>query len=327
MAGRRLAGRRRLLRALGPEDTDVLRRYLSGPIDGLVFFFNGDRGRAVLGEVIRAGHGVQQVYVPRCRVRTDRTAECCRRLGVRMATTGNVNAPEFVSELISINPRLLVIAGYSTVFRRSLLDAAKLGAINLHAGRLPEYRGGSPLNWQIINGEPEAGICVIQADEGIDTGDVLAETSIPIAPDDTITDLHRRANELFPTLVLDVLTALDAGDVARRVQDESRAGYWHQRNDGDGRIRWSTSTARQVRDLVRAVTRPYPGAFFEHDGRRIRVWRTGSADFGLRGVPGRVCYMRGQGPYVICTDGAVLLQEVTDDAGSPVRLDRGIHLC
>lgn len=295
-------------------------------MNGLVFFLNGDRGLAVLEKVIHTGHGVRQVYASGRQDQLKRTAEYCRRLGVRMAGANNVNAPEFVSELGSINPRLLVVAGYSTIFRRPLLDTAKSGAINLHAGRLPEYRGGSPLNWQIINGEPEAGLSVIQMDEGIDTGEVLAEARMPIAPDDTIADLHERANGLFPALVLDVLTALDTGDVNRGAQDESRARYWHQRNDEDGRIGWATSTTRQVLDLVRAVTRPYPGAFFEHDSRRIRVYRARPADFELRGAPGRVCYVQGQGPYVVCADGAVLLQDVAAEDGSAARIAHGVHL-
>ena len=98
-------------------------------MNGLVFFLNGDRVLAVLEKVIHTGHGVRQVYASGRRDQLKRTAEYCRRLGVRMAGANNVNAPEFVSEPGSTNPRLLVVAGYSTIFRRPLLDTAKLGAI------------------------------------------------------------------------------------------------------------------------------------------------------------------------------------------------------
>ncbi len=176
-------------------------------MNGIYLFMNGDRGIAVARAVVEAGHKVAQIFVPADREDSAKIIPKCEDLRVPVAQVKNVNSPDFVGTISRSRPRLLIIGGFSTIFRRSLIDTAELGAVNLHAGRLPKYRGGSPLNWQIINGEREAGISVISVDEGIDTGSLVAEARIPITEEDTIATLHDKANALFPRLVLEALDA------------------------------------------------------------------------------------------------------------------------
>ena len=207
-----------------------------------------------------------------------------------------------------------------------MIEAPELGTINLHAGRLPEYRGGSPLNWQIINGEREAGISVVRMGHDIDSGEVLAEERIPISEAVTIADLHERAHALFPDLVLDVVGRFERGKLDGRSQATGNIGYWHQRNDDDGRIDWRHLMARQVFDLVRAVTRPYPGAFADLDGQRLRIYSVEIPERIIHGVPGRIVWVLGQGPYVVCRDRAVLLKDFALADGTRPRLATGMRL-
>ena len=290
----------------------------------IVIYLNGERGLATLEGIVAEGHGVARAVVPANLEGSD-FAERAGTAGAVVEAVADVNDPEFVSALSALKPQLGLIAGYSTIFKAPLIETPARGTINLHAGRLPQYRGGSPLHWQIINGEKTAGISVTRIDEGIDTGPVLAKAEFPIEATDTIADLHDKANRLFPELVLDVLRSMDDGTLTETPQDEAEAHYWHQRKPADGRIDWRRMTARQVHDLVRAVTRPYPGAFTEWDGKQVRVFGTELAENGFAGEPGSVSRSDG-GPAVACSEGAVLFTDFDIDGDAGAELPTDIRL-
>ena len=287
-------------------------------MNGLHIFLNGERGASVLRAVLDAGHGVDSIIVP-----AGQRASVIKDFAGRVFAPVDVRSAAFMSELVGLAPSLFVVAGFSTIFPASLLNLPAMGTINLHGGRLPAYRGGSPLNWQIINGESRIGISVIRMDTGIDTGPVLAETGFPLGASGTIADAHRKANELFPALTLQAIAALEADPHAGRAQDEASARYWHQRRDGDGRLRFDVMTASEIDRMVRALTRPYPGAFAVSGARKIRVFGCEIPAFPLHGVPGRVCWVQGRGPYVVCADRAILLTDYPADDGEPVKLRDG----
>lgn len=295
-------------------------------MDRLCVFLNGDRGVAALDALIGAGHGVSHVFLPDGRQDSAALAPLRGRSEFTFRPVKDVNAADFVAELRALQPALSIVAGYSTIFQQALIGVPTHGTVNLHAGRLPGYRGGSPLNWQILNGDDSAGISVIQMDTGIDTGDVLAEAELPIGPDDTIADLHTRANQVFPELVLAVIDAIASGNLERRVQNDEQACYWHQRNDADGRIDWAGRTARDVHNLIRAITRPYPGAHTRLGDLKVRIRGSALLDFALRGVPGRVVWLQGRGPYVVCRDRAILITDYAAPDRPEFRLPHGAQL-
>ena len=295
-------------------------------MQNIVVFLNGSRGLQVLKALVGAGHGVDLAVASESRSVSPEIIAAVHRCEVRLQTSADVNGLDFLELLTSLRPRLLVAAGFPTIFRRPLIEIAEEGCLNLHGGPLPRYRGGSPLNWQIINGETMAGISIIDMDEGIDTGDVLAEAEFPIGPEDTIADLHAHANTLFPELLLRVIAGLETGEITRRTQDPTKAVYWHQRNDNDGMIDWCNMTATEVHNLVRALTRPYPGAFTCWNNSRARIFSTSLPTQSIRGVPGRVCYIGGQGPYVVCRDRAVLIKEYEVEGEGRAKLSHGFHL-
>jgi methionyl-tRNA formyltransferase len=276
-------------------------------MERLHLFLNGQRGIEVLKAIVNAGHGVTRVHVPPSKVSSIKRQIEPYSNFTEICEAHDENSASFVSSLASTNPNLLLVAGYPTIFTRNILTVAKFGVVNLHAGRLPEYRGGSPLNWQIINGETSAGVSVISMNEGIDSGDVLAEAEVPIGADDTISMLHDGVNAVFPKLVLKVIGDMEVGQLEPRKQIPEEAKYWHQRNDRDGRIDWKTMTARTVHNLVRGITTPYPGAWSEQEGRKVRILGTSIPDEVICGVPGRILFLQGKGPYVVCKDQAILL--------------------
>lgn len=281
-------------------------------LSGIHVFLNGDRGLFSLRALLHRGFGIDQVVIPPGK---PKVAEAVRAMGASVRVQADVHDSAFLGQLDASRPELFIIAGYSTIFRPELFSVPRLGCLNLHAGRLPQYRGGSPLNWQVINGEHCAGLSVIRVDSGIDTGPVLAETTIPIGTDTTIADLHDLANQVFPGLLLEAVEAVISGQ-AGRIQDESQAVYWHQRNDVDGQLRPREISACQALDFIRALTRPYPGAWIRCAGRIVRILSAAPAPLRLRGNAGRLCHIQGTGPLLVCRDQAILLREWRCDDGS-----------
>lgn len=295
-------------------------------MDRIVVFLNGARGHKVLNALIRNGHKVVAAVTPVSH-QISGFEEIIKHSGISHISCDDANAPNAVENLAKYKPRLFIIGGFSTIFRAQLLSLPQLGSINLHAGRLPEYRGGSPLNWQIINGEKTAGVSVLYVDQGIDTGPILANAEIPIGDTDTIADLHSRANVIFPELVVQVLEGLDRGTLEPRPQDESHAQYWHQRRDVDGRLDFRTCSAQAAQRQIRALTRPYPGAWAMCGDSRIRFFKAEIPKIPLRGSPGRVCFLQGAGPFVVCRDHAIKLTEYEIEDDPAGRLHQGQFLC
>ena len=235
-----------------------------------------------------------------------------RRLGLPVLAPEDVNAPDVAAALRGFAPDLGVLAGYSPIVRPSVFEIPRLGCLNLHGGRLPQYRGSSPMNWALINGEREFTISIVQVDQGVDTGGVLLDRTFPIGRDDTIVELHRLANEAFPELLLEVIRQLETGTARPRRQDERQAAYYPLRFPDDGIVLWDLLTAEQVHNRIRALTEPYPCAFTWVQGRRVKLVRSRPAVRVWRGEPGRV-YQKGPRGLLVCaSDRCVWLERVVD---------------
>ena len=220
----------------------------------------------------------------------------------------NVNENNSLRILEKFAIDIFVVAGFSQIFKKEILSIPKLGTINLHAGKLPYYRGGSPLNWQLINCEKTAGISAIMMDEGIDTGKILAEKEFKIEDNDTIKTLHLKANKLFPKLILESIIKIKNGYLGK-TQDDSKAIYWHQRCDKDGEINFKNHTANEVHCLIRALSNPYPGAWAIYKGGKVIFKKSEIPNYLIKGTPGKILYLNQDGPYILCKDRAILIKE------------------
>jgi len=206
---------------------------------------------------------------------------------------------------------------------RSMLPAgcARRGLVVFHAALLPRYRGFAPIPWPIINGERESGVTMFYAADEVDSGDVIDQRRFAIDDDDDAATVEAKVSELVATMLCDHHAALDAGTAPRRPQDHARATYCVWRTPEDGLIDWR-APARRIHDLVRGLTRPYPGAFTRLGGRTLTIWRTtlASADRTYVGaVPGRVeRILPGRAVNVLTGAGIVGLVDVQLE-GEPVR--------
>jgi len=192
--------------------------------------------------------------------------------GIRVLQPEKVRTPEFVDELRSINPDLLVTVAYGKILPADVLDIPMFGCINVHGSLLPKYRGAAPINWAIINGDRVTGITTMYTDIGMDTGDMLLKSEIEITDDMTAGELHDKLAILGAKVLKDTLTELQNGTLKRIPQSNEEATYAPMIQKDIGKIDW-TKPAREIHNLVRG-TNPWPGAFSSYKGERIRIWKT-----------------------------------------------------
>ncbi len=298
---------------------------------GLVIYMNGERGLMTLKRVLEHGYKISAIVVPlNSNIKANLESNKITRT-LKVLEVSNCNEKDFIDYISFLEPSMAIVAGFPQILSDELVSLPELGTINQHGGKLPQYRGGSPLNWQIINGESIIGVSIIKMDSGIDTGALIYEDSFSLKDNEDISDAHRKANEIFADLSLRALQALEEGSVELIEQNDTDAVYWHQRNSDDGLINWNTMNAQQVINMVRALTRPYPGAYTFRNGDRINIFSASFPSIVIKGVPGRVCYVQGQGPFVVCSDMAILLHDyvIRDNQQKPIgmqKLRRGDRL-
>jgi methionyl-tRNA formyltransferase len=212
-----------------------------------------------------------------------------------------VREPESVAAIRAMGPEIIVVAAYGQILPREILTLPKFGCVNIHASLLPAYRGAAPINWAIINGETRTGITIMQMDEGMDTGAVLVQDSIPIAPRDTAGDLTEKLSELGSWLIVDTLSRIEAEGLTAVTQDNGKASMAPLLKKEDGLIDW-TMSAREIHNRVRGLF-PWPGAHGNLDGKIIKILGTEVAEGA--GEPGEL-YEHGKDSLVIGTGSGLL---------------------
>ena len=184
---------------------------------------------------------------------------------------------------------LNIAAGWPLRFPTQLINSSLKGTINLHAGKLPEYRGGSPLNWQIIEGKKKIYISVIKMTKGIDTGPIYIQKLIYLKSSENIYDLHKKVNNTYPIITQKVINKIERC-IQPKKQPKIKARYMRQRKDSDGRIDWKNMTSTNVFNLVRAISKPYPGAFYFENNARLRVFKCQKTRDYQKYNPGEIIY-------------------------------------
>ena len=231
------------------------------------------------------------------------------------------NGSSQTSELWTRPVDLAFMVSWRYLIPMHLLDRAKLGAVVVHDSLLPAYRGFSPTVWAMINGEPECGATMIHAAAEVDAGDIIDQVRIAIAPDDVIATVMDRVTAGYLTMLERNIDLLKSGRAPRMRQDPKLATFTCKRTPGDNLIQWHHPLTR-VHNLIRAVGRPYTGAFTFHNGAKLTVWKAridASARTFVGAIPGRVVEIRpGHGVVVLTGDGSLLVETVQPEGGPEV---------
>lgn len=195
-----------------------------------------------------------------------------RDLGIAVYQPKRVRAPEFIELLRKIEPEAIIVAAYGQLLPRELLTLPKFGCINIHASLLPAYRGAAPINWAIIRNERETGNTIMLMDEGMDTGAILMQESIPIGPEDTAGALTEKLSSLGAKLITRALPLIAAGKLVPLAQDASKATMAPLLKKGDGLVDWKLPAA-EIHNRVRGLS-PWPGAYCFLDGKMVKIIMT-----------------------------------------------------
>ena len=242
-------------------------------------------------------------------------ADVASECGIATSMPDDPNAPEVVAEVTSLAPDFLFSFYYRAMLAVPLLSVPKCGALNMHGSLLPRYRGRAPVNWAVLHGERETGATLHYMTVKPDAGDIVAQSAVPILPDDTAKDVFDKVTVAAEVALHGVLPALIAGTAPRTPQTLSAGRYFGGRRPEDGRIDWSGDAAT-IHNLVRAVAPPYPGAFTTLAGAPARLLRTRLLD-GAAPATSPVIEVHDGRLVARCGGGGTISVLALEVAGSP----------
>lgn len=203
--------------------------------------------------------------------------------GIPVLQPERLRSPESVEALSALQPELIVTAAYGQILPKSVLDLPRLGCINIHASLLPKYRGGAPIHYAVMNGDPVTGVTIMYMAEGLDTGDMISRIEVPIGDQDTTGTMFEKLSMAGAKLLKETLPDLLSGRVRAVPQNDEEAVYSPNISREQERIDW-TKPALQIWNLVRAL-HPRPGAFTLWNGDVLKIWTCAKPD-AAESVPG-----------------------------------------
>jgi methionyl-tRNA formyltransferase len=191
----------------------------------------------------------------------------------------SLKGEDFLDLLKSINPDIIVVVAYGKLIPKNVLDFPKHGCVNVHGSLLPKYRGASPINAAIMNGEKITGITTQYMDEGIDTGDMILKESIEIGKNETYGELHDKLAQIGGRLLIDTLKQIQGGTVKREKQPDAGASYVGKIDNTMCEIDWNLA-AQEIHDKIRGLS-PVPAAFTYLNGRKLKIFKSRISDDGI----------------------------------------------
>ncbi|MEY8352231.1 methionyl-tRNA formyltransferase [Lachnospiraceae bacterium 54-53] len=243
--------------------------------------------------LVEAGHDVKAVVTqpdkPKGRgkeVRMTPVKEKALEYGIAVYQPVKARDPEFVKLLADMKPEAIVVAAFGQILPKSILDIPVYGCVNIHASLLPKYRGASPIQYAVINGEKESGITTMMMAEGIDTGDMLDQKAVQLDEKETGGSLHDKLGKIGAGLILETLRKLEEGTAVRTPQDDSKACHVGMIKKSMGDIDWSVD-AVSIERLIRGLN-PWPSAYTDWNGKVIKLWEAAAVDQEYDGAFGQV---------------------------------------
>ncbi len=243
----------------------------------------------VLEALVSAGHDIAAVYCqpprPAGRGKKDRPTPVHARaegLGLEVRTPVSLRDEDAQAEFAALDADIAVVVAYGLILPQEVLDAPRLGCLNIHASLLPRWRGAAPIHRAIMAGDAETGVCIMQMEAGLDTGPVLLRDTTEIAAEETTGRLHDRLSTMGAALIVEALDQLH--DLTPEAQPEDGVTYAQKIDKAEAQVDWAAPAA-EVDRKIRGLS-PFPGAWVEHDGQRIKL--LGSRLAQGQGAPGEI---------------------------------------
>ena len=261
-------------------------------------------GRRTIEAILAAGHEVPLIVThPDSdnayeKIFNESVAELAADHSIPVLVRNRADDAEVVAAITAADADIMVVSNWRTWLPPAVFGIPRLGTLNVHDALLPAYAGFAPLNWALINDEPEVGVTAHMMNAEFDAGDIVLQRTTPITDDDTIIDLFDRTLAMFGPITVDALELIASGRTDWQPQDRRAASYFHRRSDEDNRIDW-TWPARDIFNLVRAQLDPYPNAYCFHGDRRLRILAASVTETPFGGTPGRIFIRQDQGVVIV----------------------------
>lgn len=247
-----------------------------------------------------AGRGQKEIAPP--------VKHLARKLGLPVFQPVKVKDPSFLETLSQLHPDMVVVAAFGQLLPEAIIDAPKLGCLNIHPSLLPKYRGAAPLNWSIIRGETRTGVTIMLMDEGMDSGDILLQEETPLGDNETVGELHDRLADLGAKLLVKTIDQVVRGLAQRRAQDPAGVTFAPRLTKETGRINWNDK-ARDIVNLIRGLS-PAPTAYTSLDGQVLKIFSAEIIPGATSQPPGTITAPATAGLPVAAADGHVIVKDV-----------------
>lgn len=286
----------------------------------IVYMGTPDFAVGALRALVEAGHQVAAVVTqpdkPKGRgkeMQMTPVKACALQYGIPVFQPVKVREPEAVETLRGYGADVFVVAAFGQILSGEILTMPRYGCINIHASLLPKYRGSAPIQQVILDGEKETGITIMQMDKGIDTGDILLQSVVPIAAKETGDSLHDKLAGEGAKLIVEALRKLEAGELVPRKQNDADSSYVKMLDKSMGRIDWTQSAVRIERQ-VRGLN-SWPGTYTSLHGKTLKIWESeaGSAEGAAASdmtLPGTIAAVEKDAFYVRTGDGVLKVTQV-----------------
>lgn len=235
----------------------------------------------------------------------------CQKYNVEVVGIKNINDEENIKIIKEINPDFIFVIGISQLIKKEIINIPKFGCIGLHPSLLPKNRGRAVLPWTILNEEKETGLTLFKIDEGADSGDILVQEKIKISEREDSNTLYQKILLAIKKVIEENIENIPTQEITYKKQLEEEATYCAIRTMEDGEIDWNKS-AKDIDKLIRATTKPYPGAYTYHKGEKLIIWTSEIVEKdNWSALPGqRVEILKGQGVRVKTGNGILLIKDI-----------------
>lgn len=267
-------------------------------IENILVFFNNNRGLKLSKFLAKKNFRIYEIITKKFL-----NKKIVRKLSKNSRIINNLkdkNLKKFIKES---KFDLIISAGFPHIFKKDYFNLAPHGIINLHAGKLPKYKGGSPLVWQILNNEKKIGLSIIKVNSTIDGGKIISSKNFRNNLKNTILQIQNKADKFFLNLTLNAIKKIEKNKKFKN-QPKSKS-YFHQRTDKDAKINFNEKSSK-IYNLVRAQSHPYKGAFFYNGGKKFRLTKCVNSNYNFKLKPGKIFrFKKKKKIYIKCKKNSV----------------------
>lgn len=295
----------------------------------VIFMGTPDFSVGTLEELIRAGHevvlAVTQPDKPKGRgkeMQFTPVKEIALQHGIPVFQPRKIRDAESIEELRKYPADVMVVVAFGQIVPKEILEMTPYGCINVHASLLPKYRGAAPIQWSIIDGESVTGVTTMQMDEGLDTGDMLLKTEVPISPKETGGSLHDKLAEAGAKLCVETLKALEEKTVVAEKQGETTTAYARMLDKKLGNIDWNNG-AEEIERLIRGLN-PWPSAYTMWEDKVMKIWEAEVVEGREESEPGTIVKVEKDGFFVQTGKGFLKITQL--QIPGKKRMDAGAFL-